>query len=502
MPVPLRVVQWVDDRYKRPRVDPQWLNECYNWLTSTENTEQHNPDDGFEALVDAIKFQLLESNFCDSMLPGTGLPTHITDANTKVVLREEIMVEITALTEIGTSAFSLNQTRIAREERVQEGNIVDDEGEGDIDIAGEGPMPKYPRGMLHFQLSDGVTTIPGIEYRSLPELSLENTPLGYKMILKNVRVHKGIAYLEPRAVVLLGHKGDDREDNRKRDFAKSLRSRMRLPEPESADEENAAPPPPVAIRSPLREISTPLSPPADYGNDDEDLENRRRRIPVRSTDPPAPSQITNTTSAYFSNSNTARSPTLIGSPIPFSLSPTLHQNRLNFSPPPSPQPDEDFWLEDEHQYPPKAPTGLSQANSGIQLKGATSNITASGSKGKGKHMKVNDSSDEYDDDFLYADDILAEVDAIEKASVPNVPQSSTVGSNSSGLGFGAHERGDDVVIIEDSDDDDKENAPVPTRHVKRRLVDEPTRSQGRNQRSDGRPIIRASRVDDIIEIPD
>lgn len=93
----------------------------------------------------------------------------------------EIRVEVVSIMEIASSAFNLNQTRQAREERMKAGD-VDDEGEGDIEVEGEGPMPKYSRGMLKFQLTDGTTMLPAIEYRPLPDLSLESTPLGYKVI--------------------------------------------------------------------------------------------------------------------------------------------------------------------------------------------------------------------------------------------------------------------------------------------------------------------------------
>lgn len=94
----------------------------------------------------------------------------------------EIRVEIVSIMEIANSAFSLNQTRLAREERMKAGDVDDGEGEGDIEVEGEGPMPRYSRGMLKLQLTDGTTVLPAIEYRLLPNLSLENTPLGYKVV--------------------------------------------------------------------------------------------------------------------------------------------------------------------------------------------------------------------------------------------------------------------------------------------------------------------------------
>lgn len=46
------------------------------------------------------------------------------------------------------------------------------------------------------------------------------------MILKDVTIRRGIAWLEPKSVILIGHKTDDRDEDRQADFARSLRARM------------------------------------------------------------------------------------------------------------------------------------------------------------------------------------------------------------------------------------------------------------------------------------
>lgn len=135
----------------------------------------------FQQFVAALKSQLLQSDLKDSMLHGTGLEPGIGTA-TKALRGAPVLVQIVAMTEIGTSAFQLEQTRAAREERMKagEGNVEGDE-EGDVEVEGEGPMPKYPRGTLRFQLSDGATVFDAMEYRPLPALTLGNTPLGFKV---------------------------------------------------------------------------------------------------------------------------------------------------------------------------------------------------------------------------------------------------------------------------------------------------------------------------------
>jgi len=102
-----------------------------------------------------------------------------------------ILVEVISINEIGSSAFNLMNVMNAREERgvvaLPPGDADHDPGgqqvigDGDDDDDDEGPIQRYPRGMLKLQLSDGHTTIQAIEYRSISELELGVTPLGFKV---------------------------------------------------------------------------------------------------------------------------------------------------------------------------------------------------------------------------------------------------------------------------------------------------------------------------------
>ena len=115
------------------------------------------------------------------MMHGTGLDVHI-DKFTGNLRGPPVLVQIIAITDTGVSAFQLEQVRAAREEHMMS-DMGGEEGEedGDVDIEGEGPMPKYPRGSLRLRLSDGVTKLEAMEYRPLPQISLGPTPLGYKV---------------------------------------------------------------------------------------------------------------------------------------------------------------------------------------------------------------------------------------------------------------------------------------------------------------------------------
>ena len=148
---------------------------------------QLNPESDFDRFIDSFETQLLGSNLNDSTLPGTGLPPHINLPTTTTVLEgPPVLVEIILLTEIGESAFNLNQTRIAREETTKDATVYDAEDAQDVDTDDEGPLPRYSRGMLKLHLSDGTTVLPAMEYRSLPDLTLEDTRLGYKVVLDRV----------------------------------------------------------------------------------------------------------------------------------------------------------------------------------------------------------------------------------------------------------------------------------------------------------------------------
>lgn len=114
------------------------------------------------------------------MLPGTGLPQNVYELDNTKLQGPPILVEIISITEIGQSAFNLQNVRQARIERADLAGLAE---EGDEQDGGEdaGPVPKYPRSMLRFQLSDGATVLEAIEYRRIPELELGVTPLGYKV---------------------------------------------------------------------------------------------------------------------------------------------------------------------------------------------------------------------------------------------------------------------------------------------------------------------------------
>ena len=182
------------------------------------------PPNPFEPLREAFEHQILSSELADSTVPGTGLPRNVSRMNDVVLDGPHILVQIVALTEIGCSAFQLLQVRRARDE-FEMGGIIGLDGEED-EIDGAQGKPKYPRNMLRFKLSDGHIEADAIEYRSLPELELGETPLGYKMLLKNPIIRAGMLWLEPGNVNLLGGMVEERAADQDSMFLAGLRERL------------------------------------------------------------------------------------------------------------------------------------------------------------------------------------------------------------------------------------------------------------------------------------
>ncbi|KAI0951277.1 hypothetical protein AcW1_008360 [Taiwanofungus camphoratus] len=529
MAPPPQIAQWLRRTYPKPQVDPEWLEGCYSWIESEFNL---NPTTQLDEILRHVDNQLLESDLQDSMITGTGLPQNLADLG-NTVLRGPILVQITAITEIGHSAFSLQNVRQARLERADMAGLA-----GGDDDDEEGPIPRYPRSMLRFQLSDGSTILQAIEHRRLPELELGETPLGYKMILKDVCVRKGLAFLEPKSVIMKGHQNADLNAMQDRDFARSLRLRLGLPDdpaehapaPEAvAPAADAAPavdpaagaaqgdPRPEAaaaraqvaqmtsVRSPLRELSDPPSPlaagPSRPSHDDDAGQPRRRKLPSRAGRSPSPTPPprtanrpgTQTHSRYFSPGASSHG-AYVRNP-----SADLARERL-FSPhrqPPVVVPDSD---EDEFDTP--------------------SATLVSAKPPRGTAMSTNAPSDEFDFESDFADDsFLEQVDRMEREALglnagptqvtqttvatstlvgtsasatqrtsvqssneasgsgsgsrsgPSTAGSSRIGAAQGEGGSAAMDRVDlDVIAIDDSEEDDKENVPVPTRHVRRRIA--------------------------------
>ncbi|TFY58596.1 hypothetical protein EVJ58_g6314 [Rhodofomes roseus] len=283
-----------------------------------------------DQIIHNVETQLLESDLRDSVVAGTGL-SHLSSEVKETIIRGPVLVQVLSIMEIGQSAFSLMNVRQARLERADMAGLARAEDDED-----DGPIPSYPRSMLRFELTDGSVTLPAVEYRRLPEFNLGESRLGFKMILKNVPVRRGIAFLEPKCVVMKGHHVADLEAFQDRNFARALRERIRLPhdpaldnpepqpQPEAVAPQAPAQAPPrnperqaapgtrsTQMRSPLRDLSEPPASPAagpsGSNHDDDAGQPRRRKVPSRANRTPSPepparaAAAPNVRSHYFHN---------------------------------------------------------------------------------------------------------------------------------------------------------------------------------------------------------
>jgi RecQ-mediated genome instability protein 1 len=137
-----------------------------------------NPATDMETIKENVESQLLMSDLTDSMVHGTGLPHDIASFRKSTLSGPPVLVQILALMEIGHSAFNLMNVNQTRKDKADLSGLVQGDNEDEAD---EGPIPNYPRSMLQFELSDGATTLKAIEYRKIPQLDLEKTPLGFKV---------------------------------------------------------------------------------------------------------------------------------------------------------------------------------------------------------------------------------------------------------------------------------------------------------------------------------
>lgn len=212
MPAHQRVRAWIAQHYQKPAIDQvsvrliphrtsqrrrqEWLADCSDWLSSELGLD---PNGDFDQFIQHVEAQLLQSNLADSTVPGSGIDPLLVASNPprpsnvrhpvrqaprqkKTTGPTPLLVEIKSITEIAHSAFSLLNIHQTRLDRADLGLAHEEDADQQQD-EDEGPVPKFPRGMLRFELSDGLTTFRAIEFRSLPQLELGTTPLGYKVCL-------------------------------------------------------------------------------------------------------------------------------------------------------------------------------------------------------------------------------------------------------------------------------------------------------------------------------
>ncbi|ORX38447.1 hypothetical protein BD324DRAFT_620897 [Kockovaella imperatae] len=204
-------------RYAAPRVDPEWVRQCAQALI----------EDGQQATLEAVHDQFLWSNLAHSTLPSNATPADPSSSQSALLFVEPTLLQIESITEIGSSAFQLQNTvnmrRVVIEGRTRIRRIDDPADGEEVDDAN---MPVYPRGMLRFELSDGRSKVRAIEYKRLNGLKLGETPLGCKLLVHRVRSVRGILLLQPENTDIIGGMIEDLEAKQAECFISSLKARM------------------------------------------------------------------------------------------------------------------------------------------------------------------------------------------------------------------------------------------------------------------------------------
>ena len=151
-------------------------------------------------LTSQIRLASLETTIETAVLPAE---VYEHDAqhpqDVRIATDAPMLLEIVELTEVGHSAITLRDVHEERKEerRIERagGDVANarvarmdgnENASGVHELPADGEeerqkAPKFPRAMLRFLLSDGHNAVPAIEYRRIPGLSLEDTPLGCKV---------------------------------------------------------------------------------------------------------------------------------------------------------------------------------------------------------------------------------------------------------------------------------------------------------------------------------
>src|SRR5262245_10618786 len=106
--LPAGLTQWLAAHHPNPHVHRHCPEACPAWVLA-----EHAPSPAADlpAIIQHVDTQLLNSDLRDSMVPGTGLPTHVSTLQAGALRGPPVLVELVALTEIGHGAFALAGAR-------------------------------------------------------------------------------------------------------------------------------------------------------------------------------------------------------------------------------------------------------------------------------------------------------------------------------------------------------------------------------------------------------
>lgn len=154
-------------------------------------------DEDWHKFTAVVTSRIVESRFSEVAVPGTGLLPRIYGGMVYTEINGPVVLELVHLTEVGISAFELDEIREQRDKASRAGLMsLAERGllPTSTNIANvQATLPPYPRKCLKLILSDGTTELPALECEALP-LELGKTRMGLKVSRHLYRV-SGVVFV-------------------------------------------------------------------------------------------------------------------------------------------------------------------------------------------------------------------------------------------------------------------------------------------------------------------
>ncbi|KAF5325933.1 hypothetical protein D9611_000193 [Ephemerocybe angulata] len=226
MSVPAAVEDWVAAILPSPKVNQTWLlHACYeidrDW--PVDNPGDHLSE---EVYLDVLERKMLHTSLSEVTTRGSGLPPGIALPTMYTTLKGPIVLEIVHMTDVGVSAFVLEQVHLNRERAAYRRLCAEDDSLSGLTLGEKGhsdsvATPAYPRHCLRLTLSDGNSEIEALELIGKPfSFVLGETPI-------DVPIVGGIAFLDPDDIEILGGSLEEEDTWHYSRFREELTSRMK-----------------------------------------------------------------------------------------------------------------------------------------------------------------------------------------------------------------------------------------------------------------------------------
>ncbi|ORZ36238.1 hypothetical protein BCR44DRAFT_1433043 [Catenaria anguillulae PL171] len=282
----------------------EWTEQCVQFLL--EST--HPPPATIQALCPLVVTQLLHTDLCQVGLPT--IPPELAAFGTQNAFLAPgdaaVVLQIMAIEEIGHSTLSVAHAleAVVAYSEAEAARSGANNGQIGLQQQQHRPAggrrqvpPTIPRKMLKLTLTDGHITLVGMEYKSMPFLSLL-TPLGAKVVrVRNAPCSRTVIQLTPQNTELIG--GDVEElACDVREYITRLYNKLGIQPPNSQHVARVDRVDPHAMQflieppgpEDLEDLDPPPPPPLLFLNDEQQQQDQEQQPPPPppGPDPPAP----------------------------------------------------------------------------------------------------------------------------------------------------------------------------------------------------------------------